>query len=360
MQLTLVTLRSIFFACGFLSFWTWIAFRLRRFDSLLGGALPAWSGALGPGALVLGGMLAAWCVEAFIVRGHGTPAPFDAPRRLVVVGPYLYLRNPMYVGGALLLLGLGLELRSPAIVLFVPAWWLLFHLFVVFYEETALRAKFGLDYDRYCQRTPRWIPRFRRPVGMGSPAGSRRSRRPSGSDGCHRVIPMGYGGNSVGIRRFFSFRHGLLALLLVSTTLLNSAEQKPNFTGKWELNPEKSDFGALPGPDRRTDQIEHAEPVLRLTSRQTRGGRESIGQWECLTDGSPCTVSIQGAELRVASRVTWAGTALTFDSQGEYRGGPVRISDRWTLSPDGNIITIARRMTGEAGETHQTLTLEKQ
>jgi protein-S-isoprenylcysteine O-methyltransferase Ste14 len=42
----------------------------------------------------------------------------------------------------------------------VPVWWLLFHLLVVLYEERTLRAKFGADYEVYCRRTPRWIPRL--------------------------------------------------------------------------------------------------------------------------------------------------------------------------------------------------------
>ena len=97
------------------------------------------------------------------MRGHGTPALFDAPRRLVGAGPYRFVRNPMYIGGALLLLGFGLDRQSPSIILFVPAWWLLFHLLVVFYEETALRGRFGADYLAYCRRTSRWIPRSQSP-----------------------------------------------------------------------------------------------------------------------------------------------------------------------------------------------------
>ncbi len=74
----------------------------------------------------------------------------------------------MYIGGALLLLGFGLYQRSPSIVLFVPAWWLLAHLLVVFYEEAHLRSKFGPDYDEYCRRTPRWIPRSIHPAAAVS------------------------------------------------------------------------------------------------------------------------------------------------------------------------------------------------
>ena len=154
-------LRSILYASGFLWLWAWIATPLRRYDDTLGGALPVWSRAGGFGVLALGAALVAWCLGAFVVQGRGTPALFDSPRRLVAAGPYRYVRNPMYIGGALLLLGFGLFQRSPSIVLFVAVWWLLFHLFVVLYEEAALRARFGPDYEEYCRRTPRWIPRFR-------------------------------------------------------------------------------------------------------------------------------------------------------------------------------------------------------
>lgn len=159
MALLFVALRAVVFAAGFFWLWIWVALRLRAFDNALGGPLPGWAGAAGFPALAVGGFIAAWCIGAFVVRGRGTPALFDAPRRLVAIGPYRYSRNPMYIGGGLLLLGFGLALRSPAVVLFVPAWWLLFHLLVVLHEEATLRNQFGADYDEYCRRTPRWIPR---------------------------------------------------------------------------------------------------------------------------------------------------------------------------------------------------------
>src|SRR5262245_61539400 len=100
MKLSFVALRSAVFAAGFLGLWTWVALRLRPYDSLLGGPLPPWSRPAGYAALALGGIVAAWCIGAFVIRGHGTPALFDAPQRLVGVGPYRFVRNPMYIGGA--------------------------------------------------------------------------------------------------------------------------------------------------------------------------------------------------------------------------------------------------------------------
>jgi protein-S-isoprenylcysteine O-methyltransferase Ste14 len=151
----------VFVATLFVCLWTWVVILVRPLDSLFPPReLPAWIGILAFVVIAAGGMLAAWCVTAFTLQGRGTPAPFDPPRRLVAVGPYRWIRNPMYIGGGLVLLGFGLLLKSPSIVLLVPMWLLLFHLFVVLYEERALRGKFGREYDDYCRRTPRWIPRF--------------------------------------------------------------------------------------------------------------------------------------------------------------------------------------------------------
>ena len=103
--------------------------------------------------------------DGLVPGGIRSPRPWHAGivRRTETIGragPYRFVRNPMYIGGALLLLGFGLYQRSPSIVLFAPGWWLLFHLLVVLYEEATLRSKFGPDYDAYCRRTPRWIPRY--------------------------------------------------------------------------------------------------------------------------------------------------------------------------------------------------------
>jgi len=105
MQTTFVALRALVFGSGFLALWTYLAMLLRRFDGALGGSLPGWSFGLGISILALGGAVAGWCIVTFVVRGRGTPALFDAPRRIVAAGPYRYVRNPMYIGGALLLLG---------------------------------------------------------------------------------------------------------------------------------------------------------------------------------------------------------------------------------------------------------------
>jgi protein-S-isoprenylcysteine O-methyltransferase Ste14 len=101
------------------------------------------------------------CVVKFAVKGKGTLAPIDPPKKLVTGGLYRFVRNPMYVGGLLVLFGQALYFRSSSLLLYALAWWLAVNLFIVLYEEPHLRSDFGTDYENYRTAVPRWIPRFR-------------------------------------------------------------------------------------------------------------------------------------------------------------------------------------------------------
>ena len=96
----------------------------------------------------------------FVVEGHGTPAPVAPPERLVVGGPFRWVRNPGYAAGIALLIGQALLFGSPPALVYAGGIALGFHLFVIFYEEPTLRRRFGADYEAYCRAVPRWIPRL--------------------------------------------------------------------------------------------------------------------------------------------------------------------------------------------------------
>ncbi|MBV9514091.1 MAG: isoprenylcysteine carboxylmethyltransferase family protein [Mycobacteriaceae bacterium] len=121
---------------------------------------------LGParwvGLLPLGSGLVVilWCFADFVRRGRGTPAPYDPPRRLVVSGLYRSVRNPQYVG--VLLVAVGEALLADAVVLLGYAALLavVYHLFVLYYEEPTLSRLFGEAYARYREAVPRWLPRW--------------------------------------------------------------------------------------------------------------------------------------------------------------------------------------------------------
>jgi len=100
-----------------------------------------------------------WCVWDFALRGGGTPAPIDAPKRLVVTGPYRYVRNPMYLGVESLVVGEAILFSSWRLLEYAGLLAVCFHLFVVLYEERTLRKKFGMAYDGYCRTVSRWVPK---------------------------------------------------------------------------------------------------------------------------------------------------------------------------------------------------------
>ncbi len=106
-----------------------------------------------------GAVLALWCVFTFAFSGKGTPVPLDPPRRLVVGGPYRFVRNPMAIGVGLVLAGTSLYYRSWLLLGYTALFFLIIHLLVVLYEEPTLRRTFGPPYEAYFERVGRWWPR---------------------------------------------------------------------------------------------------------------------------------------------------------------------------------------------------------
>jgi protein-S-isoprenylcysteine O-methyltransferase Ste14 len=107
-----------------------------------------------------GAALALTCILTFVSVGRGTPAPFDPPRRLVVQGPYRFVRNPMYLGAGLALTGAALFYQSARLFGYAASFLVITHLFVVIYEEPTLQRSFDRDYQAYCKRVGRWWPKL--------------------------------------------------------------------------------------------------------------------------------------------------------------------------------------------------------
>lgn len=161
---TFVVLRGLIYSFGFVFLWAWLAVVVRPYDSRIPFGIPVSVRPVGWVLASAGALLAALCIGTFLTKGRGTPAPFDPPREFVASGPYRYVRNPMYVGAAGVILGAGLILSSPAIVLLAFAFLALTHLIVVLYEEPALTSRFGDSYLRYKSSVHRWLIRPPRSV----------------------------------------------------------------------------------------------------------------------------------------------------------------------------------------------------
>lgn len=155
------TLASLAVGAAFFALWFWLLPSWLGFHvDTSGAARWRWIAVL---PSVLGFAVALRCIWDFGRTGHGTPAPVAPPQRLVVVGFYRYVRNPMYLGFFAGWIGLWIvfgraNLVAVAVVSTIT---LGVMLFVLLYEEPTLRNKFGADYEQYCKHVPRWIPRVR-------------------------------------------------------------------------------------------------------------------------------------------------------------------------------------------------------
>ena len=115
------------------------------------------AGVLGAAMMTTGIAIYLWCVYDFATFGRGTPAPIDAPKKLVVHGLYRFTRNPMYVGVLTTILGWAVFYRAPVLVAYALALGLMFHAFIALYEEPHLGEIFGAEYAEYRERVPRWL-----------------------------------------------------------------------------------------------------------------------------------------------------------------------------------------------------------
>jgi protein-S-isoprenylcysteine O-methyltransferase Ste14 len=108
--------------------------------------------------IALGFLLFGWTVSLFANVGQGTLAPWDPTQRLVVLGPYRHVRNPMISAVLAILLGEAALLGSSPLFVWFLCFFALNQWYIPRFEEPGLEQRFGEDYRRYKQHVPRWIP----------------------------------------------------------------------------------------------------------------------------------------------------------------------------------------------------------
>ena len=132
---------------------------LIKWDQTVGGGATLW---LGVCLLALGTVLYLRCVWDFAVFGGGTPAPIDAPKRLVTNGVYRYSRNPIYVAVLIAVAGWASLFQTLALAAYGVVLFIFYSFFVQRYEEPHLAREFGDEYAAYVAATGRWLPRLHR------------------------------------------------------------------------------------------------------------------------------------------------------------------------------------------------------
>jgi protein-S-isoprenylcysteine O-methyltransferase Ste14 len=131
------------------------SFYFRYPDVLAGSILVILVGAF---LALVGAVLAFWTIFLFKTKGRGTPNPKLPPKVFIISGPYRISRNPMALGGLLILLGEAVFYYSPSLLVIAILYGVVIYLNAKFVEEPELRERFGKPYDDYLKRVPRFFP----------------------------------------------------------------------------------------------------------------------------------------------------------------------------------------------------------
>ncbi|MCC7157077.1 MAG: hypothetical protein IT161_21030 [Bryobacterales bacterium] len=154
------------------------------------------------------------------------------------------------------------------------------------------------------------------------------------------------------IRRVFLA--GAFVLLPCVSSL---AADKPDFTGVWKMNNDKSDFGPIPKPDKYESTIDHKDPQLKISTVQAGEQGERKSDATFTTDGNETTNKFGPTEMK--SKARWEGNVLIIESKVEFQGNEISISEKWNLSGDGKAIVIDRLINSPQGDLPMKMTLDK-
>jgi len=121
---------------------------------------PPWN-AFGFITAVGGGASLVYCASFLSRHGRGTPYPRLPPKRLVTTGPFGRVRNPVISSWGVMMIGLALAMGWTGLLLLMIPGFLGIHVYVRYHEEPILQSRFGVEYEEYRSRVPRWIPRLR-------------------------------------------------------------------------------------------------------------------------------------------------------------------------------------------------------
>ncbi|MES2125474.1 MAG: methyltransferase [Gemmatimonadota bacterium] len=118
--------------------------------------------AVGLGLMAIASLISLWSALLLAIEGRGTPARIDAPRRLVISGPYAWVRNPMAVSGLAQGVAVSLYTGSSLILILVLLAGVFWHFVRRRDEEHDLQRVFGRSYELYRRSVRCWMPRRNR------------------------------------------------------------------------------------------------------------------------------------------------------------------------------------------------------
>lgn len=138
----------------------------------------------------------------------------------------------------------------------------------------------------------------------------------------------------------------------------SAAFAKPDFSGRWKMDPGRSDYGQLPKPDYVLREIEHKDPDLAIKTTQ-RGSQGDIGtELKYTTDGKECVNQVRGTDVKGSAH--WDGDNLVIEGRRKFQDAEIVTTDRWDLSSDGRTLTVTTRARTPQGEFQIKVIFDKQ
>ena len=151
----------------------------------------------------------------------------------------------------------------------------------------------------------------------------------------------------------------LLAIAATLTFGAAFAADKPNFTGSWKLNSAKSDFGPMPqGPEKFERKVDHKDPDMKVNTVQSMQGNERTSDVAYAIDGKEHDVTMGPTTAKVTA--TWKDSVLEVVAKREIQGNAITSTEKWSLSPDGKVLTVDSNISAPQGEFAMKFVMDKQ
>jgi hypothetical protein len=132
------------------------------------------------------------------------------------------------------------------------------------------------------------------------------------------------------------------------------AADKPDFSGNWKADLDKSTFGPQGPPPSLTSKVMHKDPELSVET--TTGDQVTTMKYS--TDGKETVNSMMGNEMK--SKAVWEGKVLVVNSTVDFGGAAVKLVARYSLSEDGKTLTQALAIASPQGDFDMNIVMTKQ
>jgi hypothetical protein len=150
-------------------------------------------------------------------------------------------------------------------------------------------------------------------------------------------------------------RSSLVIALFAAVAL---GDDKPNFSGEWALNIDKSNLGPMPPPTSMTRKVDHSDPALSFTEAVAGTPQGDVTTTvKVTTDGKESTNQMMGNPAKTTAN--WDGGTLVISMSMDFQGTEVKLVDKWALGEDGKTLTDNRHIVVPQGEFDVTYVLNK-